>query len=354
MGESESPDGAARSGGRELDPSVRMRGAVEAASKSVLLDARTRPVAAAAAAAEEFGELFPRTDTPRTYVVSSVVRADLGTLTVLAGPAAGATCTLEHEVTVLGRDLGANIALDDPTVSRVHAQITRSDDLQHIIEDLGSTNGTFVAGRRVRRAALTTGDRVQLGRDSLFRFAVLDIEEQEFQRRLYEASMRDMLTELPNRRSLLHRLTGEVAHARRSGRELALLMIDVDHFKSVNDELGHLAGDLVLREIAHVGAAAVRAGDVFARYGGEEFIVLARETGKLEAVALAERLRTAVMAARVDLGQHVAHVTICVGVAVLSECEAGEGHDLSTSLLARADARLYAAKGAGRNRTWHG
>jgi diguanylate cyclase (GGDEF)-like protein len=284
------------------------------------------------------------------------VRADLGTLTVLAGPAAGATCILEHEVTVLGRDLRANIVLEDPSVSRVHAQITRSDELHHIIEDLGSTNGTFVAGRRVRRSALTTGDRVQLGRDSLFRFAVLDIEEQEFQRRLYEASMLDALTELPNRRSFLHRFRGELAHAVRSGRELALLMIDIDHFKSVNDELGHLAGDQVLRAIAQVGVAAVRAGDVFARYGGEEFVVLARETGKLEAVALAERLRSAVMAARIDVGHRMAHVTICVGVAVLSECEAGEveGRDLSTSLLAQADARLYSAKSAGRNRTWHG
>ncbi len=328
-----------------------MRGAVDAASHDVLLDARTRAVAVVAA--EEFGELFPRTDTPRAYVVSSIVRANLGTLTVLAGPAAGATCALAQEVTILGRDTGADIVLEDPTVSRVHARITRSDELQHVIEDLGSTNGTFVAGRRVRRASLTTGDRVQLGRDSVFRFAILDVEEQEFQRRLYEASMRDMLTELPNRRSVLQRLTGEVAHAVRSGRELGLLMIDVDHFKSVNDELGHLAGDLVLRAIAQVGAAAVRAGDVFARYGGEEFIVLARETGKLEAIALAERLREAVMAARVDVGQHVAHVTICVGVAVLSECEAAEGHDLSTTLLAQADARLYAAKRAGRNCTWH-
>jgi diguanylate cyclase (GGDEF)-like protein len=351
MGDTEWPDGGARSAERELDPGVRMRGAVETASQSVLLDARTRAVAVVAA--EEFGELFPRTDTPRAYVVSSIVRANLGTLTVLAGPAAGETCTLAQEVTILGRDAGADVVLEDPTVSRVHARITRSDELQHIIEDLGSTNGTFVAGRRVRRASLTTGDRVQLGRDSLFRFAILDVEEQEFQRRLYEASMRDMLTELPNRRSLLQRLTGEVAHAVRSGRELALLMIDVDHFKSVNDELGHLAGDQVLRAIARVGAAAVRAGDVFARYGGEEFIVLARETGKLEAVALAERLRAAVMAARVDVGHHVAHVTICVGVAVLSECVAAEGHDLGTSLLAQADARLYAAKRAGRNCTWH-
>jgi diguanylate cyclase (GGDEF)-like protein len=352
MEESESPDGGARSGERELDPSARMRGAVDGASRSVLRDARTRAVAVAAAA-EEFGELFPRTETPHAYVVSSVLRAELGTLTVLVGPEAGATCTLEHEVTVLGRDEGADIVLDDPTVSRVHARVTRSGERQHIIEDLGSTNGTFVAGRRIRRASLATGDRVQLGRDSLFRFAVLDAEEHELQRRLYEASMRDMLTELPNRRSLIHRLTGEVAHAVRSGRELALLMIDVDHFKSVNDELGHLAGDKVLRAIAQVGAATVRAGDVFARYGGEEFVVLARETGKLEAVALAERLRAAVMAARVDLGHHVAQVTVCVGVAVLSECEAAEGHDLSTSLLARADARLYAAKRSGRNRTWH-
>ena len=299
-------------------------------------------------APDEFGEVAPRTDTPHTVVLSTVVRADRGTLTVIAGPDAGATFTLEEAETILGRDPSANLVVDDPSVSRQHARITRDERAHHFIEDLGSTNGTFVSGRRIRRAALGTGDRLQLGRDTVFRFAVVDREEEEFQRRLYEASMRDTLTELPNRRSLLERLAGEVAHAERTSGELGLLMLDLDHFKSINDKFGHLAGDEVLRAVAHVGAQAVRAGDVFARYGGEEFVVLARDAGKMEAQALAERLRCSIMAANVEIGSGAISVTVSVGVAVLSECERG---DDGARLLAKADARLYAAKLSGRNRT---
>ncbi len=332
----------------EPDSTVRILAAsMEAASMAVLRGARTLPPTGPAGD-DDFGELAPRTDTPETMVLSTVVRADRGTLTVIAGPTAGAMFTLEVDETILGRDPGADIVVDDPSVSRRHARITRDDRAHHFIEDLGSTNGTFISGRRIRRASLSTGDRLQLGRDTVYRFAVVDREEEEFQRRLYDASMRDTLTQLPNRRTLLERLVGEIAHADRTGGELAVLVIDLDHFKAINDVHGHLAGDEVLRAVAHAGAEAVRAGDVFARYGGEEFVVLAREAGKEEAAALAERLRTSILAVRVHIGSATLGVTVSVGVATLAECERGDdGHPL----LARADQRMYLAKLAGRNRT---
>lgn len=329
----------------EPDSTVRILAAsVEAASLAVLRGTRaTLPTDGA-----EFGDLGPRIDTPETMVLSTVVRADRGTLTVIAGPNAGATFTLLVSETILGRDPGADIVVEDPSASRRHARITRDDRAHHFVEDLGSTNGTFVSGRRVRRAALSTGDRLQLGRDTIYRFAVVDREEEEFQRRLYDASMRDTLTQLANRRTLLERLAGEVAHAERTGGDLAVLMIDLDHFKAINDKLGHLAGDEVLKAIAHAGAEAVRAGDVFARYGGEEFVVLARDAGKEEASALAERLRTAIETLQVDVGGARIAVTVSVGSVTLAECaEKDDGQ----ALLARADQRLYLAKLAGRNRT---
>ena len=329
----------------EPDSTVRILAtAMESASLAILRGVRTLPPRDD----DEFGELAPRNDTPETMVLSTVVRADRGTLTVIAGPDAGATFTLEVNETILGRDPAANVVVDDPSVSRHHARITRDERAHHFIEDLGSTNGTFVAGRRIRRAALSTGDRLQLGRDTVYRFAVVDREEEEFQRRLYEASMRDTLTELPNRRTLLERLAGEVAHAERTEGELGVLMIDLDHFKSINDKFGHLAGDEVLKAVAHRGAQAIRAGDLFARYGGEEFVVLARDAGKQEAAALAERLRTSIMSVAVEIGSGTIGVTVSVGVAVLSECERG---DDGARLLGRADARLYVAKLSGRNRT---
>jgi two-component system cell cycle response regulator len=337
-------DGKRTSAWPEPDTTVRILAtSMEAAALALLRSARTAPPND-----DDFGELIPRTDTPETMVLSAVVRADRGTLTVIAGPSAGASFTLEAGETILGRDPSCALVVDDPSVSRRHARITRDERAHHFIEDLGSTNGTFVSGRRVRRAALATGDRLQLGRDTVFRFAVVDREEEEFQRRLYEASMRDTLTELPNRRTLLERLAGEVAHAERTGGELSALMIDIDHFKSVNDKYGHLAGDEVLKAISHAGAEAIRAGDVFARYGGEEFVVLARDARKAEATALAERLRSFIGRAQVEVGNVAVRVTVSIGVAVLSECEpVRDGHPL----LARADARLYRAKLLGRNRT---
>ncbi len=329
----------------EPDSTVRILAtSMESAAIAVLRGARTLPPRDD----DDFGEIAPRTDTPETMVLSTVVRADRGNLTVIAGPDAGATYTLDINETILGRDPSATLVVNDPSVSRQHARITRDDRAHHFIEDLGSTNGTFVAGRRVRRAALSTGDRLQLGRDTVYRFAVVDREEEEFQRRLYEASMRDTLTELPNRRTLLERLAGEVAHAERTEGELGVLMIDLDHFKSINDKFGHLAGDEVLKAVSHMGTQAIRAGDLFARYGGEEFVVLARDAGLEEAIALAERLRSSILAIRIEIGAGSIGVTVSVGVAVLSECERG---DDGARVLARADARLYIAKLYGRNRT---
>ncbi len=242
----------------EPDSTVRILAtSMEAASLAVLRGARTLPPKNGDKDDDELGEGAPRNDTPETMVLSTVVRADRGTLTVIAGPDAGATFTLEVNETILGRDPGASLVVDDPSVSRHHARITRDERAHHFIEDLGSTNGTFVAGRRVRRAALSTGDRLQLGRDTVYRFAVVDREEEEFQRRLYEASMRDTLTELPNRRTLLERLAGEVAHAERTHGQLGVLMIDLDHFKAINDKLGHLRG----RRSAEGGRQDGGAGD---------------------------------------------------------------------------------------------
>jgi diguanylate cyclase (GGDEF)-like protein len=296
---------------------------------------------------DPFGDPFARTETPHTVVLPSVVHADRGTLTILAGIDAGASFTLDGLETVIGRDESATLLINDPSISRRHARITRDGNARHFIEDLGSTNGTFVCGRRVRRSALTTGDRVQLGRDCLMRFALVDEEEEAFQRRLYEASTQDTLTKLPNRRCLIERLAGEISHAHRGGNDVGLLMIDIDHFKGINDKFGHVAGDQVLRAIAQAGAKAVRASDVFARYGGEEFVVVARDTGKADAAALAERLRRAIRELRVEVGSGSVVVTVSIGIAVLSECERG---DDGRQLFARADSRLYAAKVAGRDR----
>ncbi len=158
------------------------------------------------------------------------------------------------------------------------------------------------------------------------------------------ASRRDPLTGLPNRRAFDEDLAREAARASRAGASLAVVMLDVDRFKAVNDCHGHAAGDAVLRAVAARAAGAVRAGDLLARVGGEEFAILLPGADLARAAEAAERIRAILAADPVEAGGTALAVTASLGCAALSPGEAPE------ALVARADARLYAAKEAGRNR----
>jgi diguanylate cyclase (GGDEF)-like protein len=155
----------------------------------------------------------------------------------------------------------------------------------------------------------------------------------------------DALTGLWNRRHLLERLEAEAARSRRSGRPLCLAVLDVDHFKRVNDQHGHPAGDEVLRVLAAAIKDAVRTSDVVGRMGGEEFAVLMPETDRAQARIVCERLRKTVGCSPVRLpsGESL-DVTLSTGVALMA------GEEGSDRLISRADAALYAAKADGRNR----
>ena len=170
--------------------------------------------------------------------------------------------------------------------------------------------------------------------------------------RLLRSGFTDVLTGWHNRRYLQVRLNEELARARRNGEQVVCLMLDIDHFKRVNDTWGHAAGDTVLRELANRIDAQVRASDVAARYGGEEFVVLLPSTDKASGVRLAERIRQAVSAVAYKLpcGDSV-KITASIGIA--STTVEGNTRDLKTlgdSLIARADVALYRAKAAGRDR----
>ncbi len=170
--------------------------------------------------------------------------------------------------------------------------------------------------------------------------------------RLLRSGFTDVLTGWHNRRYLSVRLSEELARARRDGSRLVCLMLDIDHFKRVNDNWGHAAGDVVLREIAQRIESQVRASDVAARYGGEEFVVLLPGTEVGSAMLLAERIRTAVSAKPVDLPNGDS-VTITASIGISEVHPAPQAIDLKTvgdALIARADVALYAAKSAGRDR----
>ena len=170
--------------------------------------------------------------------------------------------------------------------------------------------------------------------------------------RLLRSGFTDVLTGWHNRRYLTVRINEELARARRDGSKLVCLMLDIDHFKKVNDTWGHAAGDAVLRELAQRIEMQVRASDVGARYGGEEFVVLLPSTDVSSASRLAERIRKDIAASPIVLpcGETVA-ITASIGIAEVSpEPDEKDLKTLGDSLIARADVALYAAKSAGRDR----
>jgi len=160
-----------------------------------------------------------------------------------------------------------------------------------------------------------------------------------------------VLTGWHNRRYLQLRLTEEMARARRDKESLVCLMLDLDHFKQVNDTYGHAAGDDVLRELSHRIESQVRGSDVAARYGGEEFVILLPHTGVDAGRLLAERIRHAVSASPVVFGDG-RELTITASIGIASTTPQESDFDMKTlgeSLIARADVALYSAKSAGRN-----
>jgi two-component system cell cycle response regulator len=287
--------------------------------------------------------------TEKTLSIPSKTSADRATMTVITGLHAGQVFALDAGDHVIGRGTEANVWVEDPSISRRHACVSRRSDGRFSVEDLGSTNGTFVSGRRIDgRAELVSGDRVQVGPNLILRFAIIDDAEEELQRRLYESSTRDALTRAFNRKYFSERMVAEVAHARRHKTQLALLMLDLDRFKQVNDTHGHLAGDMVLRVVSAQLQRLIRVEDVLARYGGEEFVILIRSTGHGDAAKLAERVRTTVERLQIAVQPTVTlGITTSLGIASLSELPPEAS---GTELVAMADARLYRAKVGGRNR----
>jgi diguanylate cyclase (GGDEF)-like protein len=270
-------------------------------------------------------------------------------LLVLSGPQFGELVDLEagREV-VIGRRADAEVFIHDDGVSRRHASILAGEG-HALLKDLGSQNGTYVEGQRVSEVRLQDGQRFQLGAHTTLKFVCSDDVEAEYQRKLARGALMEPLTGLHNRRYFMERLSSELAAAQRHGRALSLLLIDVDHFKRLNDGRGHAAGDEALRMLARVLQGAVRKEDVVARFGGEEFVVLARETSLSGARALAERVRKAVERSRCTFDRQEIAITVSIGVTVSQGLTAFERGRTEQQMLEAADKALYRAKRQGRN-----
>jgi diguanylate cyclase (GGDEF)-like protein len=289
--------------------------------------------------------------TMKTYSGSSnppaMLKATRAVLTIQSGPEAGRVVALsQSKPTTLGRADECTVVLADTRLSRVHAKITYVGGTWMLADD-GSTNGTLVNGVRVEKySKLDDGSRLLLGGSVSLRFTFVTEEEEEALARVYDAAMRDGLTGMLNRKALDERLASEWAFAMRHVTPLSFVLLDIDGFKAINDQYGHLAGDEVIREIAARLARALRTEDVLGRYGGEEFVVVARDIALEQAGQLAERLRRTIASDPIAFDEQRIVVTASFGVSSITCC--GEDKD-ARRLIEIADSRLYAAKRAGRN-----
>jgi diguanylate cyclase (GGDEF)-like protein len=270
---------------------------------------------------------------------------DRAMLLRMDGVGAGQVLSISQTPFTMGRHATNQLPIDDDSISRFHARFV-CEDGKYFVEDLGSRNGSFLQGKRITRAEIKDDDWVQLGARVAFRFTLTDSRQEGLLRKLYESSTRDALTGAYNRRHFEDRLRAEIAFAVRHATDCALILLDLDHFKHVNDTYGHPAGDEILRHLGGIANRALRTEDVFARFGGEEFAVILRGASTRGAGRLAERLREALNQQHaVYEGQEIA-VTLSAGCAALSCCATPAPDEV----IAIADRRLYAAKQAGRNR----
>ena len=235
--------------------------------------------------------------TPYSFSVPDSPTTLVASLSVLTGPMAGQVYPLEDAETTIGRSMGALIQIDDIKVSRVHARFVREGPGEFYVEDLSSKNGTFLDGKRVDRARLFSGDRVHVGPNTSLRFGLIAQDEVALQQRLYQSSTWDALTGTLTRHRLLRSLAHKVDEAQDMRKPLSLMLLDVDHFKHINDSFGHEAGDQALRVLSERLKRSTPTDCLLGRLGGEEFVMILANRRMQEAVSLAYRIRKRVAGA---------------------------------------------------------
>jgi diguanylate cyclase (GGDEF)-like protein len=276
---------------------------------------------------------LPTTGEDCLVVIHTAVQTELGKRYVL-----------KDAITTIGRGAGNHVVVSSDAVSRQHAQLERRGT-DFLVSDLNSTNGTFINNERMRpfNTRLNRGDQIRVG-DTVFKFLSGSDIEAQYHAVIGHMAVTDGLTNVSNRKHLDTLLSEEIQRARRHARDLSVLMIDIDHFKTINDVHGHLAGDRVIAGLAMLLRQRLRSGDRLGRYGGEEFCAVLPETALGSATAIAETLRTLIATHPFPIESQRLAVTVSIGVAALMP------HMDCSDLYRAADEQLYRAKGAGRNR----
>jgi len=261
------------------------------------------------------------------------------------GPDIGRRIPLLNNSYIVGRDSEAGFVVSRSSVSRQHAKLYADEGGNWWVEDMNSTNGTFVNEARIRTSQLSDSDQVRFG-DAIYKFLSGSNIESAYHEAIHNMAIQDGMTGIHNKRFFSEFLEREIAVAARHGHPLTLVMFDVDHFKKINDSAGHLAGDAVLKDLANRIKPRIRREDLFARYGGEEFACVLPSTALPGGVVFGEHLRGLIEERPTIFDNQHISFTISVGVTTMHR----ENNVDASTLVKRADENLYTAKRSGRNR----
>jgi diguanylate cyclase (GGDEF)-like protein len=270
-------------------------------------------------------------------------------LVVLQGDSIGNRFLLDKPEIVIGRSESADVCLSqDEGVSRMHAVIQHIEGTdEFVLVDKDSRNGTFVNAKEIKIATLADQDIIKIS-DHVLKFISSTSPEQAHYDELYRQTYTDKALQIYDKRYFLTKLSEELNHCQRYNTELSLVLFDVDHFKKVNDNYGHLTGDAALIQLVEITKNRIRDTDIFCRYGGEEFAIIMQGVGSQQAYILAEHLRSLVAKKPLNYSNVTLSFTISLGIASYQ----AKNSDTWTrdSLIALADKALYQAKQTGRNK----
>lgn len=253
---------------------------------------------------------------------------------------------LSKNALVIGRGDKCDVVLKDNQISREHCRIW-IDELDNIVlEDLRSTNGTRMDGKTILQEKLLANNRVKIG-EHIIKIEFKDANEIRQEELLAAAATTDPLTGIANRKWFAERVSHLFNKIMNDNRIVTIVMLDIDHFKQVNDTYGHQMGDVVIKGVAEILNKNIRHQDFLARYGGEEFIVCLPENTAEDAYQFCERVRQQVEAQAFRFGRQYVNVTVSIGA---NSCLVKGFTDIEV-MTKSADDALYECKRGGRNCT---